>query len=486
VALVARPFSQSSAATYTLYTPEGRRTLPFRSQGGVDVVSLDQVAAVFKLTMTEDAVVGGLTVRGRGQTVLLIPGQSFASIGPGRVVSLPGPVQRDRGSWQVPVEFIRLVIGPALGQRVDVRRPTRTILFGDVRLPEINTQFERVGPNARLTIEIAPAAPHRTVREGNRLITRFDAVALELAPVTGLEQEFTSAVRADGTSLIVELGSAVASYRADDPDQNHLVFELTARGAAPTPPPPPARGQGPEPPVIDTAPAGVIRTVVLDPGHGGADAGVQGPGGTKEKDYALQLARRLKAVIESRIGLRVLLTRDADTDVPFDRRTSLANNNKADLFISLHVNASVRPESHGAQVLSLSTTDYKGQSDATESREVPVPVVGGGSRIVDVVPWDFAQIPHAEKSAVVAAILSKRLGERGVPLNEKPIIRLPLRTLVGANMPAVMIEMGFLTTAKDEKALTGPELSGGIIDAILNTIEDVRRGIPTRAPEIRQ
>jgi N-acetylmuramoyl-L-alanine amidase len=217
---------------------------------------------------------------------------------------------------------------------------------------------------------------------------------------------------------------------------------------------------------------------VLDPGHGGVEEGARGPAGTKEKDYALQLARRMKSTIETRIGIRVLLTREDDVLVPPDRRTSLANNNKADLFISLHANASARPESSGAQVLSLSLSDYQRRPEAASTREVPVPVVSGGSRLVEIVPWDLAQMPFAQKSAVVAAILTRHLNDLGVPLYSRRAARLPLRPLVGANMPAVMLEVGFLSNAADEAALNGPERSNAIVEAVLNTIGDVRQGVP--------
>src|SRR5690606_34862846 len=129
--------------------------------------------------------------------------------------------------------------------------------------------------------------------------------------------------------------------------------------------------------------------------HGGAEDGAHGPAGTKEKDFTLQMARRVKTAIENRIGLRVLLTRDSDEAVPQDRRTSLANNNKADLLISLHANASVRAETRGAQVLSLALTDYQGRPGVDSGRDLPVPLVSGGSRTIDIVPWDLAQLPFA-------------------------------------------------------------------------------------------
>jgi N-acetylmuramoyl-L-alanine amidase len=230
--------------------------------------------------------------------------------------------------------------------------------------------------------------------------------------------------------------------------------------------------------VFEITPAGGLRSIVIDPGHGGGDTGARGAGDTTEKEYVLRLARRIKTAVESRIGIRVILTRDGDDDVPLDRRASVANNNKADLYISLHTNASVRAGVGGIQVLSLRLDDYRGQVESTERAPLPVPVVGGGTRTIDVVPWDIAQLPYVEQSASVAAILQQRLQERGLPLFTGPVSRMPLRTLVGANMPAVMIEIGFLSNPQDARALGQAEHSQKIVEAVLAMIADIRRGIP--------
>jgi N-acetylmuramoyl-L-alanine amidase len=113
----------------------------------------------------------------------------------------------------------------------------------------------------------------------------------------------------------------------------------------------------------------VLRTIIIDAGHGGQDTGAVGAGGAKEKDVTLQMARRLKAAIEGRLGLRVLLTRDNDDEVTIDRRTELANNNKADLFISLHVNWSSRPAAHGAQIYTLSLEGYHDEMAAADAQK---------------------------------------------------------------------------------------------------------------------
>jgi N-acetylmuramoyl-L-alanine amidase len=461
-----------NAGTYLLYASDGRHALPYRTLNNVDFVALDQLASLFGLTVSEDPLVSGLTIRSKGQTILVIPGQSFASIGPGRIVSLPAAIQRDRGSLQVPVEFIRQVLAPALGTHADIRRGARLILFGDVRLPQITASVDRLPGGVRLTIEAAPATPHRVTREGRQVVVRFDAAAIDAGALPGVPAEFATAMRVDGASIVIDLGPSASGFRADDPDPTHLTIDLTAPIAAAAP----ARPQAPEPPPAAEPPPSGVRTIVIDPGHGGDDAGVTGRSGTKEKDLALQLARRLKGAIEARYGLRVLLTRDADEAVPADKRTALANNNKADLFISLHADASLRADVHGASVLSLDTTDYAKRPEAALSSQLPVAVAGGGSRRIDLVAWDLAELPFAATSADLAASALRHLDEHHVPLFTASPARLPLRVLVGANMPALLVEVGFLTNAGDETALNGAERAGAIVEALADTVNDIRRG----------
>ena len=108
--------------------------------------------------------------------------------------------------------------------------------------------------------------------------------------------------------------------------------------------------------------------------------------------------------------MRVLLTRDNDDNVPIDRRTSFANNNKADLFLSLHANSSARPAVRGAQVYTLDLSSYPQQTGIVEARRRTVPVLGGGTRVLDPMPWDLAQLPFAGEAATLAGILVQQFG----------------------------------------------------------------------------
>jgi N-acetylmuramoyl-L-alanine amidase len=304
--------------------------------------------------------------------------------------------------------------------------------------------------------------------------------------MTGSAPEFVSAVRVDGSTLTVDLGPAASSVRTDDTDPAHLALEFSTNApVAPAPPASPPAGRSttaPQemPPLADIAAGAGLRIVAIDPGHGGDDAGAHGAGGAVEKDLALQVARRLKAAIESRIGVRVLLTREGDEAVPIDRRTALANNNKADLLISLHANASFQRSARGAQVLSLGLEDYKDRARGLPV-SLPVPVVGGGTRLIDAMPWDLAQIPHASQSAALAGFIVRHLTEHNVKLYARSNDQAPLRVLVGANMPAVLVEMGFLSNTDDERALTSGDVPGAIVESLIASIVDARNGLRASA-----
>jgi N-acetylmuramoyl-L-alanine amidase len=464
--------------TYTIYYADGRRNLLVRA-GSPETLALEQLATPFGLTFTEDRGAGGLVIGTRKGNIVVVPGQSFINVA-GRVVGLDAPIRRERSSWIASLDFLTKALGPAIGEPIIIRRSSRLVLVGNVQVPQVSGRVEKTQGGARVVISIQPFTPHRVSRDGNKLVVRFDANALDATPLTGFVQEFATAARIEGTVLTIDLGPQAAGFRtADDRAQETLTIDLlppvpvapvpipsTGRPLDPAPPP--------GPPQIDLAPG--VRSIVLDPGHGGEDEGVLGAGGTKEKDLTLQIARRLKATIESRLGLRVLMTRDADEATPLDRRSAFANNNKADLFISLHANGSVRASARGAQVYSLDPRDYPQPAQSVESRRRTVPVLGGGTRIIDPMPWDLAQLPYADHSATFAGLIVQHLTEKGVVLHGRSNVAAPLRALAGANMPAVLIEVGFLSNTQDEAALTSADGIAALVEALVAAISDVRRG----------
>ena len=213
---------------------------------------------------------------------------------------------------------------------------------------------------------------------------------------------------------------------------------------------------------------------MIDAGHGGDEHGARGPQGTLEKDVTLGVARRLKAAIETRLGARVILTRDADQTVGLDERAAVANNNKADLFISLHANASVRASAAGAEVFYLSLGDYGAQAQrVAQGESEALPVFGGGTRDIDVILWEMAQARHIEQSAELATAVEASLRQR-VPMSPRAIQQAPFRVLVGANMPAVLVEMGFITNPEQERQLASEAFQSNIVQALVDSLARFR------------
>jgi N-acetylmuramoyl-L-alanine amidase len=222
---------------------------------------------------------------------------------------------------------------------------------------------------------------------------------------------------------------------------------------------------------------------VIDPGHGGDDIGVNGPGGALEKDVTLGVARRLKAAIEGRLGMRVLLTHEEGSRVDADGRAAIANNNKADLFISLHANGSPRATVRGAIVYTLSL-DRVGEDARRQSQEdkTVLPVFGGRAREVALVEWELAQAAHVDSSNAFAGIVDQKLRTTaGLPT--VALQRAPLRSLAGTNMPAVLIEMGYLTNAEEEKLLASGEFQNGIALALTEAVAAFRDYVD-QAPQV--
>jgi N-acetylmuramoyl-L-alanine amidase len=478
----------AGAAPYTVLSREGRRPLPVRTIGAQEMFALDDLARLFGVTVREDVAAGGLTVSTPTQTIVLSAGQPLASVA-GRLISLPTAPARDGKAWFVPVDFVSRALAPALGTRIDLRKPSRLILLGDVRMPLVGGRVEPLGGSARLTLDVSPATPHTITQEGSRLVIRFEADALDATLPPSTAVDLIQGVRPGDTpaTVVVDLGPRFSSYRTTDLPGDRgggrLVIDVAAQAAEA---PPPAAAATPlpapePPPLIDLAPSGGLRTIVVDAGHGGAETGARGARGTLEKAVTLSVARRLKGVLESRLGVRVILTRDSDEGVGLDERAALANNNKADLFISLHANASVRPAMSGAEVFYLSLEEYgeAGQRVAYGENEL-VPVFGGAARDIEVTPWEMAQARHIERSAVLAQAVEGALREQ-VPMSSRAIQQAPFRVLVGANMPAVLVEMAFLSNPQQEREVAGDKFQNALVQALVTGIVRFRDGI-TVAP----
>lgn len=454
----------------TLVSRDGRRPIPTTIAGGQELIALDDVAALFQVTVREDTLAGGLTLTYRGRTVVVSTSQPMASVA-GRVVALPSAPVRSGQRWLVPVELVPRALGPIYDARIDLRRPSRLLIVGDVRVPRVTARIDAAGPPTRATIEIAPAAPVTVASEAGRLVLRVDADALDLglpADGAGLIDQFRAGDQP--TAVAVILDSRAGAARAVPSESGGVTRVAVDVAPAATADAAPAPSPAAVAPGLLFAPRPVLQTIVIDPGHGGDDPGVRGGEGVEEKRITLEVARRLRALIETRLGVRVILTRDDDRRMSLDDRAAVANNNKADLFLSLHLNAAPAPEVAGAEIFHL-RLDEEGEEArrAAETEAVSLAVLGGARRTLDVIRWDLAQVRHVESSAALAAMLEDELRAQ-VTMAPRPRQDAPLRVLTGVNMPAALIEMAYLSNAEQARRAQSEEFQTAVAQGIYGAV----------------
>jgi N-acetylmuramoyl-L-alanine amidase len=450
----------------------GRKTLATTAVGEQEYVALDDLASMFQLTMRDEP--GGMVAVGyKGKTILLTPDQPLGSAG-GRVFSLPAPIVRSNRRWLAPVDFIGRALPLIYDQKLTLRRPSHLVIVGDLRVPRVQVRFDAIGSNGgRLIVDATPKATSTISQDGDQLLVQFDADAIDLAGAGAALQGRL----VDATTMAFTIGPKFGGFRvttqASDTSMRQTI-DLVPSGQpqAPDVAPPPSL-PAPDLTSLNSPPAGaVLRTIAIDAGHGGDDEGAHGVEGTKEKDVTLAVARKLKTALETRLGVRVLLTRDEDRNVGIDDRTAVANNGKADLFISLHANASWRPSLAGATVLTA-TFEHQAEQAARALPPELVPAINGAPRDIEFIPWDSAQIPHLDQSAMLAhAIHDHFMGH--VPISAKSVDTATLRVLEPANMPAVLIEMGFLTNAEQEKQLAGDAFQNTLVQALVDGLMQYR------------
>jgi N-acetylmuramoyl-L-alanine amidase len=215
-----------------------------------------------------------------------------------------------------------------------------------------------------------------------------------------------------------------------------------------------------------------LRTVVVDAGHGGADYGARANGVT-EKDLALAVSRELARELRRR-GLEVVLTRTRDEFVPLARRTEIANRARADLFLSIHANSAPRASTRGGETyfLSVEASDEEARRVALVENDVfeQEGAVPDSSDVVGQILGDLIRTEHLRGSSEIAAALQRRLAALDPP--GRGVKQAPFVVLMGVNMPAALIEIGFLTHPAEARRLAGRAHQRALARALAQAVED--------------
>jgi N-acetylmuramoyl-L-alanine amidase len=211
-----------------------------------------------------------------------------------------------------------------------------------------------------------------------------------------------------------------------------------------------------------------LQRVVIDAGHGGHDTGTIGPGGYTEKELVLDVAMRLKTLIENEMGAEVVMTRSDDSFIPLESRTAIANQQQADLFISIHANSSHVRSVHGVETYYLNFTSSR-ENLETASRENAAserPIHELQDMVKKIMLRD-----KVDESRELAERIEHALAARKGSGIDRGVKQAPFVVLIGANMPSILAEVCFISNPQDEKSAKKPDGRQAIADSLFEGVK---------------
>ena len=420
-------------------------------------IALEEAAKGLDVSFSRQGRDAKVTLKSGGREVTLENGKSLFSVG-GQLRAMAAPVRVVGERTYVSPPSAATVLGAALGQPAAYRAAYRVLVIGAYEAPRLKVTNLVAASTIESTMELSKPVPYDVRKEPNRVVVTFQADVMETDFIAeALPGRIVGSVRFERATpprLVFDLGERFVSVRTSERDSQHvgLVFDVA-----------PAAGAGPSPGALATplprpsvAPATGFRrpiVLVIDPGHGGDDGGAQGPGGRFEKDLTLALARRLRAAAVDALSIQAFLTRDGDTEVPLDERAAIANNFNADIFISLHANGSRVASARGTEVFFLSYTAADDEARRVAMQEGAIlEKAPANDKDVGLILWDMAQAAQLEASSRLAGSLHGEIAQAALS-RSRGVKQAPFRVLVGATMPASLVEVGFITNPEEEKLL---------------------------------
>jgi N-acetylmuramoyl-L-alanine amidase len=233
-----------------------------------------------------------------------------------------------------------------------------------------------------------------------------------------------------------------------------------------------------------------IGKIVVDAGHGGHDTGTIGPNGLMEKDLVLDVALRLGKELEQKLGAEVVYTRDDDTFIPLETRTAIANQNQADLFISIHANSSDDAGARGVETYYLNFTSSADALDvAARENAVSQTSIHELQDLVKKIALKEKIDESREFAVDVQQSLHTGLAAKSPAIKDRGVKKAPFIVLIGANMPSILAEISFVSNPSDEKKLKTPDYRQKIADSLyhgvaryVNSLSSVKVASAASAP----
>jgi len=408
-------------------------------------------------------------------------------------VLLHVPVRYREGAVMLPLEFLERVLAPAAGGtlRFDRAALALRVGVGGIAGSDVTAvDYDASPQSTRCRVHLTRPLRQRTEATSPEMIrltlfgAHVDPVALAADRPTPGVRSVRAEQRQDAAVLYFELERAIPGFESTVADGGRTVILALQRSPEPIPAPEFKLPRKLPEPASTRAARDSFDVLVLDPGHGGYDRGVQASG-LVEKDVTLSLAEQLEPLLERDLGMRVVLVRSGDRALTAENRAEIANRAHGSALISLHCNGWVDAKTRGFEALSEAPEGGAGSAAVSpevtaDADAVAAPAASAGAaagtsraadveRVADFRPWYTAQTPYVERSRQLAELLQMELGRRLVFPN-RGLRQTDVDVLKGVAMPAVLLEIGFLTNPEEAAAISSPDfapqLAAGIVAAL--------------------
>lgn len=458
----------------TLSLPSGDKPVTYYQQAGSIMLAADEVIDALGGKIVPDEQGFRMTL---GTSEVVFGHDSRFAVYKDELIEMPVAPLVIEGRAFVPPQLFQGFLKPAANLDVTWDAGTKILRAKPVVVEPVDAQISVVNVQdiSKVVLQLSAPAEYVIAREPSAYRVQLkNPVRPPFAEKT-YDDPLIARVSFAPNGIVIDLRAtdvAVDAYRLENPFR--IVLDVRKGTPAGTPLPGALPGLDNKP----VEPPG-IHTIVLDPGHGGKEVGAIGPGGIQEKDITLQICEKVSALISKRVGARVLLTRTTDEVVPLDQRTAFANQYKADLFLSVHLNASLTKGARGAETYFLSVDASDELAAKVAERENAGSSAPAPSSDLKMILWDLAQQEYLKESSTFAETVQTEMN-RLAGIQSRGVKQAPFKVLVGATMPAALVEVGFISNPDDEAKLKNPAFQEQIADALVTAIQNYKDNYEVR------
>ncbi len=455
-----------SAASITVFADGVMGTAELYDIDSDEYIPADALGKVISAAFEWDAKLWRGRFTSAGRKVVVIPDNPFVSID-GSLLSIPITPQFRGGRLLIPILAVPIIFREVSGKEIRWDAKMRVLTIGQSSVNITGIRLSSSDDETRVVLELSSSLKYTTKQVSeDKFEIFFEKGVLVSGDISKQAPEgHVSSVHGvnvnDGARVAINLSKKNLQARTltlDNPDRLLVTFGIGKKK------------------VSDEKYS--LEVVIIDAGHGGKDPGAMGPTGLQEKVVTLDIAKRVAELVTKNLGVKAILTRSEDEFVSLKERADIANKNEAELFISIHCNASTNRARGGIETyfLSEAKTDWARAVEARENAVIRFELPEGAkdSASLEYILWDMAQKEFLSESSKLAELVHEELAER-FSVEDRGLKQANFYVLRGCYMPAILVEVGFLSNRKEEKLLRKKSSRQKAAEGIFEGIKEFKK-----------